>query len=553
MASELPTATNSPSFEGNKASNTISRRSSYRHKIFAPAPHRPIISETILHEWTLQKQREFLDGIYHNIVNHEKECNAMVDEQIAPTLNNSPTQLQHGQLQTLYGLQRGLLFEYNRFIKISQSADALPAIRELVLERSVIERMWKNGIERFLALLSLISPASSVHMLNFTNEVYWILFSLYEEVPDFKNTWAAHLGYIAYFRAIMIPSNPVNTVKETEDRNFWKQIAYNWYLHVCNESPGAGKVYLYLGQLDGSDRLQQMFFFTKSVSTVQPIHPIWSPFPNAFHNFIKASIEEVAEGSGLYSRHKLDTAFIKVHAHILTYATDNLEEYNTRVSEHISQFLRLLDNHLAQTSTKFIIDGYLVAISNINAEFSFYSVEKPLKKAMYGNLWEIDGCSACMIPFRHAENLSNSTLKTVLSRFDDPNILSFVHVTLLFLHNVAHAPSKEAMNLLVPAFPWEDLAFMINKLSGSYQHDMIDRSNNAQFLWSTTSPLIEDYALKGLFWFGNFHPNDFWSRKETEGSKYYGEEGVTLQRTERILWLAHDIAKVVPWLSFDKS
>ncbi|KAF7857269.1 hypothetical protein EAF04_009510 [Stromatinia cepivora] len=527
MASEPQTAINSPSFERTKASNTIPERSLYKHTILAPLPLRPFNSEAIQDEWILR------DGIYSNIVNHEKEYIAIVDGQITSTLNNSSIQPEDEQLQTLYGIQCHLFYEYDMFIRKSQHPDAHSAIRDSALSLSMLGRMWKNGVERSLALLSLRSPAL---LVNFTNVVYWTLIRLYEEVPDFKDTWSAHLGYIAYFRAIMIPPGPVNTVMEMEERNIWKQIAYNWYSPVCNESPDAGKFYFYLGQLVGPDRLQQMFYFTKSVCTVQPIHSTWSPFLDAFHNFISsASTEKIAEGSGLYSRHKLDTAFIKVHGYILADATNNLEEYNTRVSEHKSQFLRLLDNHIAQTSTTFIIDGCLIAISNINAEFSFRSVEKPLKKAMYEHLSEKDECGACMIPFRHAENLSNSTLEIILRRFDNPNILSFVHVTLLFLHNMAYASSKEAINVLASVFPWKDLAFMINKLSGSYQYDTIDRINNAQFLWSTMSPFIEDYALRGLFWFGGFRSDGFWNRKETEGSKYYSDEGEILQRTERIL------------------
>jgi hypothetical protein len=53
-------------------------------------------------------------------------------------------------------------------------------------------------------------------------------------------------------------------------------------------------------------------------------------------------------------------------------------------------------------------------------------------------------------PFEHAQCLSNATLSIVLQRIGDPNVLPFVHVTLVLIFHIACNPC--AMRLLEASF-----------------------------------------------------------------------------------------------------
>jgi hypothetical protein len=112
--------------------------------------------------------------------------------------------------------------------------------------------------------------------------------------------------------------------------------------------------------------------------------------------------------------------------------------------------------------------------------------------------------------FPNARKLFTGTYNIVCRRFDDPNILPFLHVTLVLIHHLTFYP--EAMAHLVPHFPWKLTAYMLNTLIGSSSSSSPDGSQALSRLlegskqlpgWKGDTdergprrrPLPEDFAL----------------------------------------------------------
>jgi hypothetical protein len=153
--------------------------------------------------------------------------------------------------------------------------------------------------------------------------------------------------------------------------------------------------------------------------------------------------------------------------------------------------------------------------------------------------------------FKHAQRLSNATLKIVLQRIGDPNVLPFIHVTLLFIYNMSRHPG--AMELLEVDFPWDLLTVMLNTLMASYGMPAT-RIESDEFPMPEKDdkrPFPEDFAMRGLLWAENYFP-DAWfaNEKVDEEEKYHERASMTAQRKERILWLACKIASRGPWISY---
>jgi hypothetical protein len=133
-----------------------------------------------------------------------------------------------------------------------------------------------------------------------------------------------------------------------------------------------------------------------------------------------------------------------------------MDRFDTAVNE----FLVLLDSYIGSVTKKFLEQGYQISISNIIAVLSFGSKENPIMKVIapaVADKTDIqmegtkDESSPSMVAFRHAEGLNNSALNIVLQRVGNPNCLSYIHCSLVFIYHISHFSG--AIDLLAPAFP----------------------------------------------------------------------------------------------------
>lgn len=159
-----------------------------------------------------------------------------------------------------------------------------------------------------------------------------------------------------------------------------------------------------------------------------------------------------------------------------------------------------------------------------------------------------------------ALKLANRTYNIVLRRFGDPNIIPYLHVTLVFIYHLTYYP--EAMAYVAPEFPWKLTAVMLNVLMESFEsYSRIesihfpepDKGKADEQLFR---PLPEDYAMRGLLWVDRYFPEGWFSNdKIDDDEKYFELASMSEERRERILYLGCRIAArgEGKWLTYDSQ
>ena len=166
--------------------------------------------------------------------------------------------------------------------------------------------------------------------------------------------------------------------------------------------------------------------------------------------------------------------------------------------------------------------------------------------------------------FHNALRLFAGTYNIVCRRFGDPNILPYLHVSLVFIHHLTLHP--DAMAHIAPRFPWKLTALMLNTLlesaslsSSSQAQDLLRLlDEGAPFPGSSTGkdgeqkaatrrrkPLPDDYTLRGFPWSQTYFPGDHFviDEKIDDDDKYFEVLGMAEERRERVVWLAGLIAR----------
>ncbi|TGO65625.1 hypothetical protein BOTNAR_0076g00190 [Botryotinia narcissicola] len=514
-----------------------SRPQSEEYNIILQPETRPISQEQLVAE---------VKGIYAGLVMVEAKCIEVDNKQATLVQGNPPTQpkLNNEQWQALIALHRTLLHEHHDFFLASQHPSASPALRRLASKYAMPARMWRHGIHSFLELLRHRLPASLDHMLAFIYLAYSMMALLYETVPAFEDTWIECLGDLGRYRMAIEDD-------DIRDREVWTGVARHWYSKASDKAPTTGRLYHHLAILARPNALQQLYYYAKSLCVIVPFTSARESILTLFDPVLQAE-----NGHGQYRLPPLDAAFIRAHGHLFT--NKAIERFEPAVQE----FLALLDSQIGRVTKKFMEQGCHIAISNNVAMLGFASKENPLMTAIAPSSAKEadvdmdesrDESSPSMIAFRHAQNLSYSTLEIVLQRIGDPNVLPFIHVSLVFLFRMSQFSG--AMDLLAPAFPWQSLAIMLNTLLKSYKS--LSRIEDDKFPLpekDDVRPFPEDYGMRGLLWSEKYFPEKwFLNEKIDEEEKYHELASMLEQRKERILWLACRIVGAGPWITFDSS
>ncbi|TVY68922.1 EST/SMG-like protein [Lachnellula suecica] len=498
---------------------------------------RPISQEQLVAE---------VKGIYAGLVMVEAKCIEVDNKQaaLAQADAGAPPKLNNEQWQALIALHRTLLHEHHDFFLASQHPSASPALRRLASKYAMPARMWRHGIHSFLELLRHRLPASLDHMLAFIYLAYSMMALLYETVPAFEDTWIECLGDLGRYRMAIEDD-------DIRDREVWTGVARHWYSKASDKAPTTGRLYHHLAILARPNALQQLFYYAKSLCVAVPFTSARESILTLFEPVLNSD-----NAHGQYRLPALDTAFVKAHG--LLFTNRDMHKFGLTVQE----FLDLLDNQIGRVTRKFMEQGYHIAVANSVALLSFASKDNLLMKALAssGNDGEdvkMSGDSSDIPPqimttFKNAQHLSNSTTDIVLQRIGDPNVLPFIHVTLVFMLFMCRHPV--AMGHLQAEFPWKSLARMLNTLMGKPPRTL-DRIQSEKFPQpekDDARPFPEDFAMRGLLFAENYFP-EVWFTKEKidEEEKYHERASMTEQRKERILWLALKVVALCPLLVFD--
>ncbi|QSZ37290.1 hypothetical protein DSL72_009384 [Monilinia vaccinii-corymbosi] len=530
---------NVPSAIASRFSEMETRSQNEEYSIILQPETRPISQEQLVAE---------VKGIYAGLVMVEAKCIEVYNKQASLAQgdpSSQPPKLNNEQWQALIALHRTLLHEHHDFFLASQHPSASPALRRLASKYAMPARMWRHGIHSFLELLRHRLPASLDHMLAFIYLAYSMMALLYETVPAFEDTWIECLGDIGRYRMAIEDD-------DIRDREIWTGVARHWYSKASDKSPTTGRLYHHLAILARPNALQQLYYYAKSLCVVVPFTSARESILTLFDPVLNAE-----NGQGQYRLPPLDAAFIRAHGHLFTNRT--MERFEPAAQE----FLALLDNQIGRVTKMFMEQGCHIAISNNVGMLGFALKENPLMKAIAScsgdepTDFDMDiaqnESSPHMIVFKHAQNLGNSALEIVLKRIGDPNVLPFIHVSLVFIFRMSHF--SNAMDLLAPAFPWQPLTIMLNTLLKHYKS--LSRIEDSKFPLpekDDVRPFPEDFGMRGLLWAEKYFPEKWFLNERTdEEEKHHELPSMLDQRKERILWLACRIADAGPWIKFDSS
>ncbi|KAK4136928.1 hypothetical protein BT67DRAFT_195365 [Trichocladium antarcticum] len=521
---------------------------------------RPISQEQLIAE---------VKGIYAGVVMVESKCIEVDNTQTSQASQHNPAnKLNNEQWQALIALHRTLLHEHHDFFLASQHPSASPALRRLAAKYAMPARMWRHGIHSFLELLRHRLPASLDHMLTFIYLAYSMMALLYETVPAFEETWIECLGDLGRYRMAIEDD-------DIRDREVWTAVSRHWYSKASDKVPAIGRLYHHLAILARPNALQQLYYYSKSLcvamsftatreSIMTLFEPILAPPPN---------LQQARLPPAEY-------AFVKSHAILFSG-----RQYET-LEPTMDEFFQLLDNHIGRSTRRWLESGYFISIANICALMGYASETNPIVRALKDThpsespAQDRPMHEPASKDLADALRLFNGTVNVVCRRFGDPNVLPFLHVTLVFLHHLTFY--QDAMAHVAPSFPWKLAALMLNTLVGSCDADMRARlenddgehfSQNVQnqtaqdqtdepevtatpgFV-STPRPLPDDYALRGLIWAEQYFPAGwFINDKIDDDEKYFEVPSMMEERKERVLWLGVRIAERGEgrWLTYDKG
>ncbi|OKL63935.1 hypothetical protein UA08_00288 [Talaromyces atroroseus] len=518
--------------------------------IFLQPETHPITEDQLINE---------VRAIYAGLVMVEKKCIEIVKQQ-----NEKPEELTDLQWQAIIALHRTLLHEHHDFFLASNHPVASETLKELARTYTMPARMWRYGIHSFLELLRKRLPFSLEHMLTFIYMAYAMITLLLESVPAFEETWIECLGDLARYRM---------AIEEVDmhDREIYTGVARYWYTKAADLNPDVGRIQHHLAVLARPNQLQQLFYYSKALISVQS-------FTNARDSILLLfnPLLDPARAANKYSKYypRVLTLFVEAHAALFT-----RHDVSTFITP-AEQFLDQLDKHAGIIGPLFREQGVYIVAANYAAIFDFghddaiipsmfngLSQRSEMLDKAYKYWQENTACIQTDIACRttHDQTISNSrqaasfashfaftTLDIILERLGDNNTLPCVHVSLAFLWCAAMVPGS--MSYIQADVPWARLATFLNALirpdtdmSEIVENEEEFPAHEADVSWQ----LPEDFLMHGLCWSRLYHPPGFFSEIAEDDERSIELPSVAVPRTRRCLWLGARLAKFNRWLDYN--
>jgi hypothetical protein len=525
---------------------------------------RPISQEQLASE---------VKSIYAGLTMVETKCIHVDRAQAATSQDHPDTKLASDHWQALIALHRTLLHEHHDFFLASQHPSASPALRRLAAKYSMPARMWKHGIHSFLELLRRRLPDSIDYMLAFIYLAYQMMALLYETVPAFEDTWIECLGDLGRYRMAIED-------EDVRDRETWAGVARSWYTKAADKNPTVGRLYHHLAILARPNALQQMYYYSRSLTCVKP-------FPSARESIMTLLDPILGRVPATYTHAlPIDTNFIRAHA--VLFEDQDPQEFHKSKTE----FTGNLDNHIGRVTAKWKEQGVYIAVTNLASWFDYGKDNNALRQVFLHHLFEkaqnsppsaiednirtaspgdqqdptppmfkenelkekIDELSLIDL-FRHAQLITNETFALVLRRIGDKNVLPHVHVMLAFLTAFA---SNTYVYRLLDNTPWAELIAFLNTLVKTENQIQAQNQGQAQSVDALLAtdvfpvqgergdelPLPEDYLVRGLIWSQDYFPKKWFEREHDEEERYLELASTVKNRMDRVLRLGYQLSKV---------
>ncbi|RYN45638.1 hypothetical protein AA0117_g13510, partial [Alternaria alternata] len=323
--------------------------------------------------------------------------------------------------------------------------------------------------------------------------------------PAFEDTWIECLGDLGRYRMAIED-------EDVRDRETWAGVARSWYTKATDKNPTVGRLYHHKAILARPDAMQQMYYYSRSLTSVKPFQRARDSILTLFDPILGRP------GTTLTTVPPNHTSFIKAHGfqfektRPLDKQRENEEALTVGFLSAKPEFIEDLDNHIGRVTAKWKEQGVYTAIANIAGWFE-YGLEESIFRQIF--LHQISSkqqdsgqsdfgskprsASAAdqpnpkpklnkedilralkgdeeatvkvepwvkggMIP--HAILITYETFALVLRRIGDKNVLPHVHVMLAFLLSiVSEEPiSEKLISDLMEDAPWTELVAFLNTL-----------------------------------------------------------------------------------------
>ena len=364
---------------------------------------------------------------------------------------------------------------------------------------------------------------------------------------------------------------------DIRDREVWSGVARFWYSKAADKNPHVGRLYHHLAILARAYSLQQLSFYTRSLTCISPFESARSSIMTLF-NPILSSRDPSSQKST-----SLDTVFIRAHAILFT--GQAIEGFLDAVQQ-----LRegLLDNYIGRVTAKFKEQGVYATLANISALLEYGVLRengspKSILRLAYDEDWALrlqkaksefqrptdnpldinDNTSRTEdLPKHTIESLSSTelesskeflshasaitflTMSISLQRTGDKNVLPLAHCSCVFIWSLV--VTKNAISYVESSIPWGDLCTFLNTLAKP--EALTPKVFGDSFPRPDTGfgrPLAEDFNMRGQVWSRLYFP-ETWFRDAGVDDEERALElpSMAAARVERILWLALRIASV---------
>lgn len=506
------------------------------HRMFLQPETHPITEDQLINE---------VRGIYAGLVMVEKKC-IEIDKQQAESKN----QLSHLQWQALISLHRTLLHEHHDFFLASQHPSASPVLKRLSEKYAMPARMWRYGIHSFLELLRHRLPDSLEHTLTFLYLAYSMMTLLLESVPAFEETWIECLGDLARYRMAVEES-------DMRDREAWAGVARYWYHQAADKNPHVGRIQHHLAVLARPDMLQQLFYYTKALVSINPFHSAGESIMLLFHPLLN--------GPKPYNQPIVASAFVTAHGHLFTQGPFS------GLKANVQELFAHLETYIGRLGAAFRLHGAFMASCNFAAIFQYGFADAVLAGEFKQNTqpesrqdphrfasenWtsieDLDTIETEFTKYHnsqpltqiiyYASHLAFLTFAAMLDQLGNKNVLPGVHTYLVFIWSMAL--NLNSIRHIETAIPWRKLVTFLNTMVRKDTDSYVIEREEMPAL-DDRKQMPEDFLMHGQLWSQHYYPADFFEKAPTEDDGRSIEmPSLGVSRVYRCLWLGVRIAKV---------
>lgn len=203
--------------------------------------------------------------IYSVLARDEAKCRDIDEKRLVDVQKDPSTRdpLEDDQWQSLVALHEQLLEKHYEFLLAVHQPSASPNLSKLAAKYSMPARMWRHGIHAFLEVLRDGLPQSLEHMLAFVYFAFSMMALLFKRVLTFEDTWLEGLGDLSRYRLAIEDDNPKN-------HGVWSGAGRFWYSKATHKLPTVGRLYHHLAILARPSTLEQLSFYTPSLTSVTP-------------------------------------------------------------------------------------------------------------------------------------------------------------------------------------------------------------------------------------------------------------------------------------------